>query len=316
MVIMRIIGFVAILAGLASSVTAVEAKIVAVPAADRVVANLGGLPVSLGLAQVDIPVAVADQARKELASLVEGKSVRIDYESGWGTDPQGNGRVHLRAGTIDVLVKLVEAGLAQVTAEVKEGSPRDRLLLASQERAKKAKKGIWAMGAATVVASTRPETPVPRPAQRPAAPASATTAPTPAGAFASELNNKYFYPADHRALANVPSQRLIYYSDEASAKRAGKSPPPTEIAVPQGAASIAGADSAFGEGEKVYADAIAAGNTSKRDELYSVAFQKLTVAMNLYGELVEKNENDAALAEKLRRCMQLRYGAMKQKRSY
>ncbi len=314
MVLLRIISCVAVLAGLASSVAAVEAKIVAVPAADRIVADLGGLPVSLGLAQVDIPVAVADQARKELASLVEGKSVRIDYESAWGTDSQGNGRVHLRAGTTDVVVKLVEAGLAQLTADVKEESPRDRLLQAGQERAKKAKKGMWAGGATTVVASTRPEAPASRPAPRPAAPAPVAAAP--AGAFASELNNKYFYPADHRALANVPSQRLIYYNDEASAKRAGKLSPPEEVSVPQGAASIAGADSAFGEGEKVYADAIAAGNSSKRDELYSVAFKKLTVAMNLYGELVEKNENDTALAEKLRRCMQLRYGAMKQQRSH
>lgn len=298
----------------ASGLAAVEAKIVAVPAADRVVANVGGIPVVLGFAHIDIPTAMADSARQQLVTLLEGKTVRIDHDAAWGTDANGSGRVHIRVGQTDIAVRLIDEGLARLAPDLATDGTKERLLATTQDRAKRAKKGLWASDApATVVASKPPATAPakPAPASRPAAPEAAAA---PTGAFASELNNRYFYPADHRALANVPRQRLIYYADEAAAKRAGKLAPPEDSPAVKGGATEGAADEIFAKGEKTYSEAIAAGNSSRRDQLYGEAFKTLTDAMNLYGELVEKDESNEALAEKLRRCMQLRYGAMKQKR--
>lgn len=311
MSLVRILSILTAVVGLA----AVEARIIAVPAADRVVANVGGIPVVLGFAHIEVPTATADATRQQVVTLIEGKTVRIDHDTDWGTDANGAGRIHIRVGQTDVAARLVEEGLAQVMASIAADGPKERLLMASQERAKRAKKGLWADDAlATVVAAAKPApTPTPKPAT-PAARPAPSAAPAPLGAFASELNNRYFYPSDHRALANVPRQRLIYYADEAAAKRAGKLPSPDDTPALQGEANESAADDIFAKGEKTYSEAIAAGNSSHRDQLYGEAFKTLTEAMNIYGELVEKDENNAALAEKLRRCMQLRYGAMKQKR--
>lgn len=314
MSLVRILCALAVVSGAAvSGLVAVEAKIIAVPAADRVVANVGGIPVVLGFAHIEVPAGTADATRAQLVTLLEGKTARIDHDAEWGTDANGAGRVHIRVGQTDVAVRLIDEGLAQLMAGVGTDGAKERLLATSQERAKRAKKGLWAADApATVVTAAQP-------ASRPAAPAARTTAsaaPAPVGAFASELNNRYFYPSDHRALTNVPRQRLIYYADEAAAKRAGKLPPPTDSPAMQGEANEGAADAIFATGEKTYSEAIAAGNSSRRDQLYGEAFKTLTDAMNMYGELVEKDDSNEALAEKLRRCMQLRYGAMKQKRPY
>ncbi len=314
MSLVRILSLLAAVVGLA----AVEVRIIAVPAADRVVANVGGIPVVLGFAHIEVPTATADATRQQLVTLIEGKTVRIDHDAVWGTDANGAGRIHIHVGQVDVAVRLVEEGLAKLVADIGTAGTKERLLATSQERAQRAKKGVWAEDApATVVAASKP---APAPAPRPAAPAprppatSASAAPAPLGAFASELNNRYFYPSDHRALANVPRQRLIYYADEAAAKRAGKLPSPDDTPALQGEANESAAEAIFAKGERTYSEAIAAGNSSRRDQLYGEAFKTLTEAMNIYGELVEKDESNATLAEKLRRCMQLRYGAMKQKR--
>jgi hypothetical protein len=143
----------------------------------------------------------------------------------------------------------------------------------------------------------------------PAAPAKAK------GPLCSELNSKYFYPSDDRAVANINPQRLIFYPDEATAKRAGKLPSPqSQTATPQSDGSEASADAIFAQGKEIYAQAIAKGNTPERDQMYSQAFVVLSKAMQVYSALCEARPDDEKLGEKLRECMQLRYGSVKQRR--
>ena len=49
-------------------------------------------------------------------------------------------------------------------------------------------------------------------------------------------------------------------------------------------------------------------------ELFSRLPDVLSKAMAIYSDLVEKRPNDGRLGEKLHQCMQLRYGAVKQRR--
>jgi hypothetical protein len=292
---------IAILALVTVGLFAVEAKVLTVPAADRVVVVVSGLPVAVSLAHIDVPESIAASTQKELASMLEGKSVSVEHLEAWGVDAAGAGKVHMRVGKTDVVLHLVEEGLAKVVAGSKADSTKDRLLELTQDRARTAKKGLW--GASQPAIASR-------------SPAANPPAKEPSGAFAAELNGKFYFPSGHRALANVAKQRLIYYADEASAKKAGKVAAPSEPVAAMGEATEANADAIFKVGEGIYADAIAAGNSTKRDDLYEKAFVKLSDAMNIYGSLVEKDENNEALAEKLRRCMQLRYGAMKQRRAH
>lgn len=288
---------------------------------DRVVIKAFGVPVVLTLAHLDVPADAAAQkaCQDKLQSLVGGKNGTLSYGDGFGTDASGSGKVHLSIAGTDVAQTLIENGLARFAAGDKANPSYDKLLTIAQERAQKGKKGVWAAGAAApaAVAAAKPA--------KPAAPATTTASAAPQapaagakpatkGAFASELNNKYYYPAGHRALANVNAQRLIYYADEAAAKKAGKIAPPAESASASLEPTEANADKIYEEGKEIYAQAIAAGNSDKRDVLYEQAFVKLSDAMNIYGALVEKDENNEALAEKLRACMQLRYGSVKQRR--
>lgn len=302
-----ILPLLALTAGLA----AVDAEVLAVPAADRVVVEVSRLPVALSLAHISVPESTASATLAALEKLVSGKKVSITHDAAWGSDAAGSGKVHLRVGTTDVVVALVEQGLAEVVPGAKPDATKDKILAMSQDRARSAKKGIWS---AAVVASAKPAPATSGPAKP--VPAAKPEPARPSGAFASELNGRYYYPKGHRALANVNPQRLIYYTDESAAKKAGKTPAPMETADKMSAPTEANADKIFAEGEKIYADAIAAGNSTKRDDLYGQAFVKLSDAMNIYGSLVEADENNEALAEKLRRCMQLRYGAMKQRRAH
>ena len=54
--------------------------------------------------------------------------------------------------------------------------------------------------------------------------------------------------------------------------------------------------------------------TPERDRAYTEVLQVLTEAVQRFSALMEKKPNDEVLGEKLRRAMQLRYGAMKMRR--
>lgn len=286
------------------------APVVAVAGPDRVIIKAFGVPIALTLAHLDIP---ADEAQRkacqdQLNKLVAGKNVLVSYSAEFGNDGSGNGKIHLSIAGTDVAQTLIDGGFARF-AKAEQASPNyDKMLTIAQEKAQKGKKGVWAGGAAAPVVAAKP-TPTAKPA--PAAKPEPVAA---KGAFASELNNAFYYPAGHRAVANVNPQRLIYYPDEAAAKKAGKKAPPAESSASSLEPSEANADKLFNQGKEIYSQAIAAGNSDKRDDLYGEAFVKLSDAMNIYGPLVEKDENNEALGEKLRVCMQLRYGSVKQRR--
>jgi hypothetical protein len=74
------------------------------------------------------------------------------------------------------------------------------------------------------------------------------------------------------------------------------------------------AEALYQQGEKLYAEAIDAGNTSKRDDLYGEAEGWLRKAQAIYSKLVNKSPNDADLNSALVRCNQLVYGCRKQRR--
>jgi len=285
-----------------------------VVAGDRVVITVGGAPVALPLAHIEIPEAQRAAAKDQLTKAAKGKAVVISYAPGYGTDANGSGKVHLLISGGDLNTALVESGVARYQPGTRIVAAVDKAMKAAQDKAEKAKRGLWAAGA--VVAAAKPA-PAAAPVENETKAAPAAKSP-PGGAakgdFASELNNKYFYPAGHRALANVNPQRLIWYKDEAAAKKAGKQPAPLGDTAAPMAATLANADSIFAQGRDIYQQAIAAGNSDARDTLYGQAFVKLSDAMNIYGALVEKDENNEALAEKLRVCMQLRYGSVKQRR--
>ena len=276
---------------------------------DRVVVTVGGAPVALPLAHVEIPEGQRAAAKEQLVRAAKGKAVVISYLPDYGIDAAGSGRVHLLLGGADLNAALIESGVARFQPGARPAAI-DKALKAAQDKASKAKRGLWA---ADAVAAK------PAPVENEAKASPGAKSPpggVAKGEFASELNNKYFYPAGHRALGNINPQRLIWYRDEAAAKKAGKQLAPLERASAAGDGTEANADSVFAEGRDLYQQAIAAGNSDARDQLYEKAFVKLSDAMNIYGALVEKDEKNEALAEKLRVCMQLRYGSVKQRRAH
>ncbi len=180
----------------------------------------------------------------------------------------------------------------------------------AEGKAKAAHQGIWNSSLLTASASEPSVS-----TAAPAAPTAPAAAGGPPGPFCSEIDSTYYYPSGDSAVANVNAQRLIYYPDEDAAKRAGKQASAEHtVAVPASDGSEASADAIYDQGKDIYAKAIDAGNTPERDKLYAQAFVVLTKAMQVYSALCEKKPNDDALGEKLRRCMQLRYGSVKQRR--
>ncbi len=283
-------------------VTAAEAlyPVVSVPAPDHVVVLTKNFPVVLSLAHVAIPDDDASKAaaKKFLADLLKGKRVGIVYTDGFGTDAGGAAKVHFLLGTENVSAELIGAGLARFQEGVKPEPSYERGVRAAEEKARKGKIGLWKNGDKPTVV----EKPSVVAAQK-------------KGPFVSELDTPYYFASDSADAAKLNSQRVIYYPDEATAQRAGKK---TKATVDKAAitsnGSLADADAMFAKGQDAYNAALDKGNTPERDVKYEEAYQYLTKAMQDYTVLVEKTPNDEALAEKLRKCMQLRYGTVKQRR--
>lgn len=267
----------------------------------RVQILLKGIPVTLSLAHVEWPEEPAARAAAvaRLRQLATG-SVEAFHDPSFGSD-QGAGRVAMRAKAGDVGEQLAGAGLVRVQS----GSHTTaRLAVIAQDRAKKAKSGLWAAEASTpVVVAARNEPP------------RTTAAAAPSGSeVVSELGSSYFYPVGHRAVASVNPQRLTRYRDEASARKAGKQPAPEDIALPTGTGRAA-ADAAFAAGKALMAKAMDMGASPERDRLYAQAFPVLARSVELYNQLAEQSPDDAALLEQLRVANQMRHAAMKYRRS-
>lgn len=284
-------------------------EVLSVPNGESIVVTISRLPVRVHLADIEIPQRdeIPQQAQARVEELIMGANVQVIHKPEFGTDDSGTGRVHIKKGSQHINAILVAEGLALYKAG--DGpTPYGRMLDLAQSSAKKDGVGVWGLppeaAASTVVAAAAA-----------AAPSSAepkTAKAVTTGPFVSELNGRLYFPSDDARAASINARRRIYYASEKAAKKAGKTRGPDQVSVAD--AGLEEAEQLMAEGEKVYADAIAAGNTSNRDVLYGEAFVKLTQAMQVWSKLVEENPDDAEIGEKLRRTMQLRYGAMKQRR--
>jgi hypothetical protein len=271
--------------------------VLAVSGPDRVVLQYRGLPVAVTLAHLEIPEAQHQAAQDALGAMLQGKKVELYFLPGFGSDANGAGRVELVADGHSVNAGLAAAGLARFLAGTRSEAAYEQPVKEAQAKAEKAKLGMWVAG--------------------PAAPAVAKAPGAAAlkGPFCSELDNAYYFASDGPDAAKASQERLIYYPDAATAERAGKKPKPAAVdeGLPSGTSEADG-DLIFAKGKEVYNQAIAKGNTPERDELYGRAFTVLSKAMQVYSALCEKRPNDDKLGEKLHQCMQLRYGAVKQRR--
>jgi endonuclease YncB( thermonuclease family) len=284
--------------------------VVGVPAPDRVVIDYKGLPVAVPLALLEAPADAAGRkaCQERLAALVGGQRVEVQVMAAFGADAEGAARVQLLLPKGSVNESLVAAGLARYQPSKAPDSGFDGVLRRAEEKARKAQLGLWA----AAPAEPRAEVPVAAAAIPPPPPARPAKA-APTGRFASELDSPFFAPLDSPALAGIDPARLLRYPDEATARRAGKKPYPA-LARPPHARTEAEADAVFAQGEQVYAQAIAAGNSSQRDDLYAQAEVYFTVALQAYGVLADKRGDDEALGAKMQKCNQLRYGSIKQRR--
>lgn len=274
--------------------------VIAVPAPDRVVVMTKTFPVVLGLAHIAVPAddATRAKAQAKLTELMKGKKCSILYTDKFGTDEMGAAKVHFVINGENINALLVEAGLARFQDGAKPDPALEKPIQTAEAKARKGKAGLWAAGDDA------------KPVEKPSAVASNKKGP-----FCSELDTPFYFTSDSAEAAKLNPQRVIYYPDEATAQRAGKK---TKTKVEQAAitsdGSEAAADMIFAKGQEAYNTALAKGNSPERDKSYEEAYQYLTKAMQDYTALAEKKPNDEALGEKLRKCMQLRYGTVKQRR--
>ena len=275
--------------------------VLSVPAGDRIVIQYKSLPIAVPLTVIEVPAEQQAAAREALVALTTKQSVDLIYLPEFGADAAGSARVQLRVGKILLNEELIARGLAKYQASAKPGAA-EGVLARAQDKAQKAGVGLWQ---GSVAAAKPPATAIPA-----AKPAAASLA---KGPFCSELDNDFYYVTGSREVANVSAQRLIFYADEATALKAGKKKAVKSVATKRGT-SEADADAAFAAGKEITSTAVAAGNTSRRDELYEKAYQELTQAMQIYSGLVDQRPDDTALGEKLRECMQMRYGTVKMRR--
>jgi hypothetical protein len=280
------------------------------PGGDHVVVQLGSLPVSFALAHVAVPANQQAAAQTVLASMLTGKRVEVLYVTDFGTDLNGAARVQILLGKTNVNEELVARGLASYQA-VKEGSAAEGAIKRAQDKAKKAGVGMWQANPVAAIATTSAvaTSAVATSAVARAAPQTVAAK----GPFCSEIDNNFYYASGAREVANVSPQRLIYYADEATAVKAGKKKSIKVETVKRGR-TLSDADSAYQLGKEIAAQAVDAGNTAARDELYEKAYASLTQAMQIYSDLVDQQPQDEVLSSKLQQCMQLRYGTVKMRR--
>ena len=295
---MRVVQLLALICIALTSYATDSYAVIATPAGDRVVLQVGSFPVAFSLAHIAVPDGQQPAAREALNALLTSKRVEVVYVADFGTDQAGGARIQILVGKLNVNEELVARGLATYQP-LKAGSASEGIIMRAQDKAKKAGVGMWKSGAGSAVAATA--------AAKPGATAIAK------GPFCSELDNNFYYASGAREVANVSPQRLIFYPDEATAVKAGKKKAIKVEAVKRGTTE-ADADAAYQLGKEITANAVDSGNTTARDELYEKAYASLTQAMQIYSELVDKSPNDEALGGKLQQCMQLRYGTVKMRR--
>ncbi len=285
-------------------------EVLAILGPDRLAIQYYQLPVTVRLAEIEIPADSADAAQAKLGE-VTGKKSNVFWAPDLGADDAGMPRVFVTVGaeTVSLNEALVAAGLAKAKPQG-DGKPtgqtarnRDRLA-AAQTKAQRAKTGLWAAAGE------------PAPAALSAGAGAVAKAPAPGNAkapFCAEVDGKNYYPSDAPEAARLNPKRLVYYTSEAAAKKAGKQlwQPSAPSA---GGTTLEDARAAFGRGRTLVEQAAGQDATPERDKLYERAFLELSSAMQVYSRLAEAKPDDEKLGEEMRQCMQMRYGAMKSKR--
>jgi hypothetical protein len=287
----------------------------AVTAPDRVAIEYKGLVVSLPLAHLALPADAAqrDALQGRLAALLKGQRVELVALPDFGRAEDGAQRVQMITAKGNINELLVSEGLAAFASAGKPDSSPEAMIRRAEQKAKKAQAGQW--GQTVVVAAADPARPSNMTSSgqpQPVIGKGQDKAPPAAARFVSELNSVHYVAVGSPDAADIPANRAVYYTDEASAKKAGKAPKPA--AAKAGPRTEAAADALFASGKAIYAEAIAAGNTTARDDLYAKANVDLSAAVAIYSALAEAKPDDEKLGEKLRECNQLRYGSIKQRR--
>jgi len=108
---------------------------------DTLIVKIQGAAVHFRLAGVDAPESdqpFGDNARSELASLISGQPCVMVYEEG---DTYGRLVAHLWIGDTYVNAEMVNRGMAWFDSV----SAADDLLVSTEEEAREAKRGLWAL---------------------------------------------------------------------------------------------------------------------------------------------------------------------------
>lgn len=294
--------FLALLAATALA-AAEHGEILAILGPDRLAVQYYQLPVVVRLAEIEIPAESTDAAQAKLGEAA-GKKSNVAWAQDLGADDGGTPRVYITLGTDAKSLNetLVEAGLARAKPLGQGGRNRERLA-AAEAKARKQKLGVWAGTAA-------PTTP---PVAAPTAPVATKPAAGAKAPFCAEVDGKNYYPSDAPEVNRLNAKRLVYYTSETAAKKAGKQA--WQPAAPSSAGStLEDARAGFQRGKALVTEAAGFGPTPERDKLYERAFLELSGAMQIFSRLADAKPDDEALGEEMRQCMQMRYGAMKSKR--
>lgn len=276
-------------------------EILAILGPDRLAVQYYQLPVVVRLAEIEIPAETTDAAQAKLGEA-SGKKSNVAWAQDLGADDGGTPRVYITLGSDAKSLNetLVEAGLARAKPLGQGGRNRERLA-AAESKAQKQKLGLWAGAAPSAPPVAAPAAPV---AAKPAAKAP----------FCAEVDGKHFYPSDAPEVNRLNAKRLVYYTSEAAAKKAGKQAWQPAAPSVAGGSTLEDARAGFQRGKALVTEAAGFGPTPERDKLYERAFLELSSAMQIFSRLAEAKPDDEALGEEMRQCMQMRYGAMKSKR--
>ena len=293
---------------------AAAVEVVTVPAADVIVVEVMSVPVAFSLAHLSIPDDEEIQALGTalLKDLVEGESVKLKYEADFGA-LSGTGRVHVLKSLKSVNVRLVEEGFARYAPAGDAENKYAQQMLEAEKSAKAAKKGLWAKDikptAAKPQVAAQDEEEVKAQGNGPSTQNSMRNS----AKYVAELSGKYFYPVGSDQADKLNERKLVYYKTEKEALSAGKKKA-EEKSAQKVAQTMESADALMAEGREHYAKAVDMDVSDARDKHYGEAFRILTQAMLIYRGFYEKDEKNAELGETLRVCMEMRYGAMKNKR--
>ncbi|MDT7604053.1 MAG: hypothetical protein QOF61_2050 [Acidobacteriota bacterium] len=155
------------------------------------------------------------QAREHLASLVMGKSVRVEFK---GTDRMGTVEGRVVADGVDINLAQLEAGLAWFhTVYANELSDEQKQLYEEAEKdSRAARRGLWKDAAPTPPWQYRAANKIgedPRDIPQPSAPATTSVV--------ADRRSKFYYLPNCAGYRRVPARSRVRFKSSDEATRAG-----------------------------------------------------------------------------------------------